>query len=78
MCFSCTVGSLGKDRILAEERFLYLGFHLYRLLSMSLFSLAELCDASRFLEVLALRTREESSLLLCFVYFCLFFDNLCV
>lgn len=42
---------------------------------MSLFPFAELCAASRFLEVLALNTREESSLLLCFVYFYLFFDN---
>lgn len=51
MCFCCTRGSLGKDRTLAEERFLYLGFHLYCLLSMSLFLIAELCAASRFLEV---------------------------
>lgn len=78
MCFSCTTCSLGKDRTLAEERFLYLGFHLYRLFSMSLFVFAELCGVSRFLEVLALSTREKSSLLLCFVYFYLFFDNLCV
>lgn len=78
MCVSCTRGSLGKDRILAEERLLYLGFHLYCLLSMSLFSFAELPAASRFLEVLALSTGEESNLLLCFVYFCLFFDKLYV
>lgn len=66
----------GEDRTWSEERFLFLGLlSPFCLLSMSLFPFAELCAASRFLEVLALNTREESSLLLCFVYFYLFFDN---
>lgn len=58
MSFIYARGSLGQNRTLAEEIFFYLGFHLYLLLSMPLFLFDELHAVSRFLEVLALSTRE--------------------
>lgn len=76
MCFSCTQGSLGKTEPGQRRDFFILGFTFFVCCQCLYFHLLNCVLLLGSWRCYLWTQGEESSLLLCFVYFYLFFNNL--